>query len=70
MTYIINQKNEKWIDRLKDSFCLITARALARILKNCILERVPVKKVVAAGETQVERAVAHEPSQEGSRGPP
>ena len=46
-------------------------RALARILKlPVIFGRVPVQKVDAAGETRVERAVAHEPSRVGSRGPP
>ena len=48
------------------------SRALARILKlPVILERVPVPKVHdAAGVTQVERRVAHEPSRLGSRSPP
>ena len=49
----------------------LVPRALARILKlPIILERMPVKKVDAAGETQVECAVACEPSRVGSRGPP
>ena len=50
---------------------IAVCRALARILKlPVILEKVPVKKVDAAGENQVECAVAHKPSRMGSRGPP
>ena len=49
----------------------IEDRAIARILKlPVILERVPVKIVNAARETQVERAVEREPSRVGSRGLP
>ena len=54
-----------------DISCMPMGRALARILKLPVtLERVPVTKVHAARETQVERAVAREPSWVGSRGPP
>ena len=42
--------------------CMMEDRALARIFKlPVIFERVPVKKVDAAGETQIERAVARGP---------
>ena len=45
--------------------------ALAGLLKLRVnFCRVPVKKIYAAGDTQVERAVACEPSQVGSKGPP
>ena len=44
------------------------SRAIARILQlPIILERMPVKKVDAAGKTQVERAVVRVPSRVGCR---
>ena len=49
-------------------FSHITNREVARILNlPVILERVPVKKVDAAGVAQVKRTVAQEPSLVGSR---
>ena len=46
-------------------------RALARLLKLPVIFVEPLsKKIYATGETQVERAVARNPSQVGSRGPP
>ena len=58
--YMTSDLNNKWG---------FPCRALARILKlPVILEKVPVKKVDAAGENQVEHAVAREPSRVGSMG--
>ena len=49
---------------------MVRSRALARIVKlPVILERVPVKKIDAAGETQIERAAAARAITGGVQGP-